>query len=57
MIVDMLGDPNAKTQFLPNGGTLVRKAGIYNGSTAYSQNGEYTLYPKGSYQFMGNHTP
>jgi len=39
-VVDVLGDPNSTAQFMPNGGTLVRKSGIYTGSAAFSLAGE-----------------
>ncbi|WP_160496572.1 S-layer homology domain-containing protein [Paenibacillus dendrobii] len=56
-VIDVLGDPNSKEQFLPLGGTIIRKSGVYSGSMAFSQYGEWDTYPKGSYQFLGSHTP
>ncbi|WP_405081279.1 Ig-like domain-containing protein [Paenibacillus chitinolyticus] len=56
-IVDVLGDPSSTAQFLPNGGTLVRKSGIFTGSQQFSKYGEWNVFPKGTYQFMGRHTP
>ncbi|WP_068776573.1 S-layer homology domain-containing protein [Paenibacillus sp. FJAT-26967] len=55
-VVDVLGDPNSTAQFMPSGGTLVRKSGIYTGSAAFSQYGEWNTHPKGSYQYLGSHT-
>ncbi|WP_217560818.1 S-layer homology domain-containing protein [Paenibacillus sp. GbtcB18] len=56
-VVDVLGDPSSTAQFLPDGGTLVRKSGVSTGSQQFSRYGEWNVYPKGSYQFMGHHTP
>ncbi|MVP00646.1 S-layer homology domain-containing protein [Paenibacillus lutrae] len=55
-VVDVLGDPNSTAQFMPSGGTLVRKSGIYTGSAAFSQYGEWNTHSKGSYQYLGSHT-
>lgn len=58
-VVDIIGntDPIAHTPIFTNGGTIVRKQGIVTGSTQYSQAGEWDLYPKGTLQFYGRHTP
>ncbi|MFS0840888.1 Ig-like domain-containing protein [Paenibacillus sp. 1P03SA] len=56
-VVDVLGDPASTAQFLPSGGTLVRKSGVSTGSKQFSKYGEWNVYPIGSYQFMGRHTP
>ncbi|WP_249865464.1 S-layer homology domain-containing protein [Paenibacillus konkukensis] len=55
-VVDVLGDPNSHERFMPNGGTIIRKRGIYTGSKSFSDQGEWTSYPKGTYQFFGAHT-
>lgn len=55
-IVDVLGDPNSTEQFMSNGGTIIRKPGIYSGSTTYTGGGEWDFYPKGTLQFYGKHT-
>lgn len=55
-IVDMLGNPTSTQKFLPSGGTIVRKPGIYTGSQQFSLEGEWNVFPKGSYQFFGNHS-
>jgi len=55
-VVDVLGDPSSTAQFMPNGGTLVRKSGIYTGSAAFSLDGEWNVFPKGTYQYLGTHT-
>ncbi|MED5017112.1 S-layer homology domain-containing protein [Paenibacillus chibensis] len=55
--IDVLGNPEGKTQFLPNGGTIIRKSGIKTGSAAYSQAGEWNAFPKGTIQYFGRHTP
>ncbi|WP_156825950.1 RTX toxin [Paenibacillus terrigena] len=54
-VVDVLGDPNSTTQFMPNGGTLVRKSGIYTGSAAFSLAGEWNAFSKGTYEYLGTH--
>ncbi|MGC5775794.1 Ig-like domain-containing protein [Paenibacillus pabuli] len=56
-IVDVLGDPNSHDQFMPAGGTFVRKRGIYTGSQQFSLTGEWNEYPKGTLQFVSFHTP
>ncbi|MCS7462161.1 S-layer homology domain-containing protein [Paenibacillus doosanensis] len=55
-VVDVLGDPNSHERFMPNGGTIIRKRGIYTGSKSFSDQGEWTSYPKGTYQYIGAHT-
>lgn len=55
-IVDVLGDMTSQKQFLADGGTIVRKSGIYTGSSQFSLNGEWDIYPKGSLMFYGRHT-
>ncbi|PWK14902.1 S-layer homology domain-containing protein [Tumebacillus permanentifrigoris] len=55
-VVDVLGDPNSHNQFLPNGGTIIRKQGIFTGSQAFGLYGEWNLFPKDTYQFLGRHT-
>ncbi|MBA2939710.1 Ig-like domain-containing protein [Paenibacillus sp. CGMCC 1.16610] len=56
-IVDVLGDPTATTDkpFLPAGGTLVRKTGMLGGVSFYHPF-QWTTYPKGTFQYMGQHT-
>ncbi|EFM09449.1 S-layer domain protein [Paenibacillus curdlanolyticus YK9] len=56
-VVDVIGDPSSHDQLLPAGGTIVRKSGIYSGSSTFSLYGEWNIYPIGSYQFIGNHMP
>lgn len=56
-IIDVLGDPYGTTQFMPNGGTIVRKSGIRSGSSSFSQAGEWNSYPVNTLQFFGSHTP
>ncbi|WP_226001437.1 Ig-like domain-containing protein [Paenibacillus sp. BJ-4] len=56
-VVDVLGNPNSHEQFTPQGGTFVRKPRISYGSAAYNQPDEWNAYPKGTYQFVGRHTP
>ncbi|MNK31781.1 S-layer protein sap precursor [compost metagenome] len=56
-IIDVLGDPYGTTQFMPNGGTIIRKAGIRSGSSSFSQAGEWNSYPVNTLQFFGHHTP
>ncbi|WP_144512748.1 albumin-binding GA domain-containing protein [Bacillus sp. FJAT-22090] len=56
-IVDILGDINSQEQFLKNGGTIVRKSKIYTGSQNFNLNGEWNVFPKGTYGYMGTHTP
>ncbi|KGP84655.1 MULTISPECIES: S-layer homology domain-containing protein [unclassified Paenibacillus] len=56
-IVDMLGDPNSHDQFMPAGGTFVRKRGIFTGSQQFSLTGEWNEFPKGTLQYVSSHTP
>lgn len=56
-IVDVLGDPASHDQFMPAGGTFIRKRGIYTGSQQFSLTGEWNEYPKGTLQFVPFHTP
>ncbi|PPQ48255.1 hypothetical protein C5G87_14090 [Paenibacillus peoriae] len=56
-VVDVLGNPNSHEQFIPQGGTFVRKSGISYGSSAYNQPDEWNVFPKGTYQYVGIHTP
>ncbi|MCZ8520313.1 MULTISPECIES: S-layer homology domain-containing protein [Paenibacillus] len=56
-IIDVLGNPSSKVPLLPKGGTIVRKSGISTGSGAFSAAGEWNAFPKGTYQYMGSHTP
>ncbi|MNM23307.1 Bacterial Ig-like domain (group 2) [compost metagenome] len=55
--IDVLGDPNGTTQFMPNGGTIIRKSGIRAGSSAFDQTGEWNSYATGTTQYFGQHTP
>lgn len=55
-IVDVLGDPSSHDPFMPEGGTIIRKRGIYTGSKQFSLPGEWNRYPKGTLQFITNHT-
>ncbi|MNP86829.1 hypothetical protein D3C76_1873080 [compost metagenome] len=55
--IDVLGDPNGTTQFMPNGGTITRKSGIRAGSSAFDQTGEWNSYATGTTQYFGQHTP
>ncbi|WP_068616088.1 S-layer homology domain-containing protein [Paenibacillus tuaregi] len=55
--MDVLGDPDGKTQFMPNDGTIIRKSGIRTGSSSYSLAGEWNSFPKGTIQYFGRHTP
>ncbi|MEK8127757.1 S-layer homology domain-containing protein [Paenibacillus filicis] len=55
-IVDVLGDPNGKDPILPSGGTIIRKSGIYTGSSAFAKVGEWNTFPKGTYEYFGKHT-
>lgn len=54
--IDVLGDPvtAAPNQFLPAGGTLVRKPQSFGGSFIYNPN-QWSLHPKGAFQFLGTH--
>lgn len=56
-IVDVLGDPSSHDQFMPAGGTFIRKRGIYTGSQQFSLTGEWNELPKGTLQYVGKHTP
>ncbi|WP_433750868.1 Ig-like domain-containing protein [Paenibacillus amylolyticus] len=56
-IVDVLGDPTSHDQFMPAGGTFIRKRGIYTGSQQFSLTGEWNEFPKGTLQYVGRHTP
>ncbi|WP_339312261.1 S-layer homology domain-containing protein [Paenibacillus sp. FSL k6-2145] len=56
-IVDVLGDPTSHDQFMPAGGTFIRKRGIYTGSQQFSLTGEWNEFPHGTLQYVGNHTP
>lgn len=56
-IIDVLGDPSSTQKFMPSGGTIIRKQGIYSGSQKFSLEGEWNEFPVGSYQFIGFHTP
>ncbi|WP_339849103.1 S-layer homology domain-containing protein [Paenibacillus sp. FSL W7-1088] len=56
-IVDVLGDPSSHDQFMPAGGTFIRKRGIYTGSQQFSLTGEWNEFPKGTLQYVGKHTP
>ncbi|CAG7636979.1 hypothetical protein PAESOLCIP111_03803 [Paenibacillus solanacearum] len=55
-IVDVLGDPTSHNQFMPSGGTIIRKSGIWSGSKAYSEAGEWNKLPL-TYALIGQHTP
>ncbi|MEJ3717819.1 S-layer homology domain-containing protein [Paenibacillus polymyxa] len=55
--IDVLGDPDGKTQFMPNNGTIIRKSGIKSGSSFYNLPGEWNSYPNGTLQYFGHHTP
>ncbi|MBD3921389.1 S-layer homology domain-containing protein [Paenibacillus sp. PR3] len=56
VIIDVLGDPNATTAFMPNGGTIIRKSGIRAGNTSFQLYGEWTSYPVGTLQYIAGHT-
>ncbi|WP_310830298.1 Ig-like domain-containing protein [Paenibacillus pedocola] len=55
-IVDMLGNPASNQKFLSSGGTIIRKPGIYTGSGQFSLEGEWNVFPKGTYQYFGTHS-
>ncbi|WP_244944258.1 hypothetical protein [Paenibacillus polymyxa] len=55
--IDVLGDPDGKTQFMPNNGTIIRKSGIKSGSSSYNLPGEWNSYPSGTLQYFSHHTP
>ncbi|WP_228469110.1 S-layer homology domain-containing protein [Paenibacillus sp. JNUCC31] len=55
--VDVLGDPSSHDQFMPAGGTFIRKRGIYTGSQQFSLTGEWNGFPKGTLQYVSTHTP
>ncbi|OXM87612.1 RTX toxin [Paenibacillus rigui] len=55
-IIDVLGDPSSHDSFMPTGGTIVRKQGIYTGSKAFTGQGEWVTYPKGTFQYLGSHS-
>ncbi|AWB45549.1 RTX toxin [Paenibacillus sp. CAA11] len=54
--IDVLGDPDGKTQFMPYGGTIIRKSGIWSGTSIFSPAGEWNSYPVGTLQFISHHT-
>ncbi|RKP47875.1 tandem-95 repeat protein [Cohnella endophytica] len=56
-VIDVLGDSTSHDDFLPNGGTIIRKAAIYSGSAKFSETGEWNVYPKGTYQYFNQQTP
>lgn len=56
-IIDVLGDPGSKEQFMGTGGSIVRKTGIHSGSQTYSLPGEWDLLPADSFWILGHHTP
>lgn len=58
-VLDIIGntDPVAHKPIFANGGTIVRKQGITTGSTSYSLEGEWDLYPSGTFTHYGRHTP
>ncbi|UNL84831.1 Ig-like domain-containing protein [Priestia koreensis] len=61
-VVDTLGSttnrfPDQQTKSIfENGGTITRKSGIHAGSSNYSLK-EWNVFSKGTYQYMGTHTP
>ncbi|KEO81883.1 S-layer homology domain-containing protein [Tumebacillus flagellatus] len=55
--IDVLGNPNSSAQFMPDGGTFIRKKGIRAGSSTFSLYGEWNSYPVGTLQYLGTHTP
>ncbi|MFD0715528.1 Ig-like domain-containing protein [Paenibacillus sp. GCM10027626] len=55
--IDVLGDPGSNTQFMPNGGTIIRKSGIRAGSDMFSLYGEWNSFPAGTVQYLAGHTP
>ncbi|MDO7907696.1 S-layer homology domain-containing protein [Paenibacillus sp. JX-17] len=57
LTIDVLGDPDGKTQFMPNGGTIIRKSGIRSGSSSYSLSGEWNSFPAGTLQYISQHNP
>ncbi|WEK54366.1 MAG: S-layer homology domain-containing protein [Candidatus Cohnella colombiensis] len=56
-VVDVLGDPTSHDEFMPNGGTIIRKAAIFSGSAKFSETGEWNVYAKGTYQYYNQRTP
>ncbi|WP_433942999.1 S-layer homology domain-containing protein [Paenibacillus sp. SN-8-1] len=56
-IIDVLGNPYGTTQFMPKGGTIIRKSGIRSGSSSFSQAGEWNTFPVNTLQYFSHHTP
>ncbi|WP_152395865.1 S-layer homology domain-containing protein [Paenibacillus guangzhouensis] len=56
-VIDVLGDPTSHDEFMPTGGTIIRKAAIYSGSAKFSETGEWNVYAKGTYQYFNQRTP
>ncbi|WP_201007261.1 Ig-like domain-containing protein [Paenibacillus glycanilyticus] len=56
--IDVLGDPTETGPggLLASGKTLVRKSGVNGASIEYDED-QWNVYPAGSFQYMGNHTP
>ncbi|WP_165452468.1 Ig-like domain-containing protein [Paenibacillus thalictri] len=57
-VYDVLGDPTATTYkpFLSDGGTLVRIQGIKGGTSSFDID-QWNIFPKGTFQYLGSHTP
>ncbi|MGE5701662.1 MAG: Ig-like domain-containing protein [Clostridia bacterium] len=57
-VIDVLGTPDASsgTQFLADGGTIVRRHGTIGGMSQFTMS-HWDKYPKGTYQYLGTHTP
>ncbi|WCN37308.1 S-layer homology domain-containing protein [Aneurinibacillus uraniidurans] len=56
VVIDVLGDPTSHSQFMPNGGTIIRKSGIHAGSGSFNLYGEWNIFPS-TPQYLGGHTP
>lgn len=59
VVVDVVGDISSNgaltSPLFPSGGTMVRKSGEI-GKSLYDTS-QWSFYPKGTYQYMGHHTP
>jgi methionine-rich copper-binding protein CopC len=57
-VIDVLGDPSATgtAGLLDSSKTLVRKSGVNGASIEYDED-QWDVYPAGSFQFIGSHTP
>ncbi|WML46817.1 RTX toxin [Neobacillus sp. PS3-34] len=56
VVVDAIGDPNGTAPILSQNGTMVRKKNFAGGMPSY-QPYQWSLYPNGTYQYIGSHTP